>query len=257
MNHPSTQLLVQQAADLASPAERRAFLDRACAGDLALRARADEMLAASQRTSVPGDAKVPERREPGGEIATDPHGMLLRTTEKLGDKVGRYRLIAEIGEGGCGTVYLAEQAEPVRRQVAVKVIKLGMDTRHVVARFEVERQALAMMDHPHIARVLDAGATELSRPFFVMELVRGVSITKFCDENALTTRERIELFIKVCQAIQHAHDKGIIHRDIKPENIFLIAREDAHDVVKIVAGNQAADDFYVKNADSGVSTLLQ
>src|SRR5271157_416673 len=134
------------------------------------------------------------------------------TDEPVGRKIGRYKILEQVGEGGCGVVYVAEQTEPVKRRVALKVIKLGMDTKAVVARFEAERQALAMMDHPNIAKVLDAGTTETGRPFFVMELVRGIRITEYCDQNNLTTKERLELFIKICQAIQHAHQKGIIHR---------------------------------------------
>jgi WD40 repeat protein/serine/threonine protein kinase len=141
--------------------------------------------------------------------------------EAAGAVIGRYKLREKLGEGGCGVVYVADQEQPVRRQVALKVIKLGMDTRSVVARFEAERQALAMMDHPNIAKVLDAGATETGRPYFVMELVRGIKITDYCDQNQLSTRERLELFIKVCQAVQHAHQKGIIHRDLKPSNILV------------------------------------
>jgi len=129
-----------------------------------------------------------------------------------GDRISHYKLLQKIGEGGCGTVYMAEQEEPVRRRVALKIIKLGMDTKQVIARFEAERQALAMMDHPNIAKVLDAGATETGRPFFVMELVRGIKITDYCDQNNLPTRDRLELFVKICQAIQHAHQKGLIHR---------------------------------------------
>jgi len=142
-------------------------------------------------------------------------------TEKPGDRIGRYKLLQQIGEGGCGVVYMAEQEEPVRRRVALKVIKLGMDTKSVVARFEAERQALALMDHPNIAKVYDAGATETGRPFFIMELVRGTRITDYCDEAKLSTRQRLGLFIQVCQAIQHAHQKGIIHRDLKPSNILV------------------------------------
>ena len=141
--------------------------------------------------------------------------------EGLGQTLGRYKLLEKIGEGGFGVVYVAEQKEPVKRRVALKIIKLGMDTRQVVARFEVERQALALMDHPNIAKVLDAGATEAGRPYFVMELVRGVKLTEYCDQNKLSTKQRLELFIPVCQAIQHAHQKGIIHRDIKPSNILV------------------------------------
>jgi Tfp pilus assembly protein PilF len=154
-------------------------------------------------------------------------------TERAGDRIGRYKLLEQIGEGGCGVVYVAEQDQPVRRRVALKVIKLGMDTRQVIARFEAERQALALMDHPNIAKVLDGGATETGRPFFVMELVKGVPITRYCDENRLSTQDRLKLFIQVCQAIQHAHQKGIIHRDIKPSNI-LVADHDGVGAPKVI-----------------------
>jgi tRNA A-37 threonylcarbamoyl transferase component Bud32/tetratricopeptide (TPR) repeat protein len=163
--------------------------------------------------------------------------------EKAGDHINRYKLLQEIGEGGCGTVYMAEQEQPVRRRVALKVIKLGMDTKQVIARFEAERQALAMMDHPNIAKVLDAGATETGRPFFVMELVRGVPITEYCDQNNLSTHQRLDLFIHVCQAIQHAHQKGIIHRDIKPSNI-LVTLHDGVPVPKVI-------DFGIAKATEG------
>jgi WD40 repeat protein len=142
--------------------------------------------------------------------------------EENEDRISRYNLLQQIGEGGCGVVYMAEQDKPVRRRVAIKVIKLGMDTKNVIARFEAERQAMALMDHPNIAKVLDAGATDSGRPFFVMELVRGIKITEFCDRNKLSIRERLELFVKVCNAIQHAHQKGVIHRDIKPSNILVV-----------------------------------
>lgn len=158
---------------------------------------------------------------------------LRRHDETDGAQIGRYKLIEVIGEGGFGTVWMAEQTEPVRRRVALKIIKLGMDTRQVVARFEAERQALALMDHPNIARVLDAGATEAGRPFFVMELVRGVSITECCDARQLNTHERLELFILICQAVQHAHQKGVIHRDLKPSNI-LVTEQDGHLVPKVI-----------------------
>lgn len=154
-------------------------------------------------------------------------------SEALGQSLGPYKLLQVIGEGGCGMVYMAEQHQPVRRQVAVKIIKLGMDTKQVIARFEAERQALAMMDHPNIAKILDAGATEAGRPYFVMELVRGVSITKYCDENRLNINERLELFKSICSAVQHAHQKGIIHRDIKPSNV-LITMHDGKAVPKII-----------------------
>ena len=133
--------------------------------------------------------------------------------ERIGSVIGRYKLLQEIGQGGFGVVYMAEQVEPVRRMVALKIIKAGMDTREVIARFEAERQALALMDHPNIARVLDAGATETGRPYFVMELVRGIPITEYCDKESLASPERLRLFMKICHAVQHAHQKGIIHRD--------------------------------------------
>jgi serine/threonine protein kinase/tetratricopeptide (TPR) repeat protein len=151
--------------------------------------------------------------------------LSLALIEQPGDRIGRYKLLQQIGEGGCGVVYMAEQQEPVRRRVALKVIKLGMDTKEVIGRFEAERQALALMDHPNISKVLDAGATDTGRPYFVMELVRGIPITLYCDENKLNTQQRLELFIQVCQAIQHAHQKGIIHRDIKPSNILVADHE--------------------------------
>jgi WD40 repeat protein/tRNA A-37 threonylcarbamoyl transferase component Bud32 len=161
----------------------------------------------------------------------------------VGQTVGRYKLLEKVGEGGCGVVYVAEQLEPVRRRVALKVIKLGMDTKAVVARFEAERQALAMMDHPNIAKVLDAGTTETGRPYFVMELVRGIRITDYCDQANLSARERLDLFIQVCHAIQHAHQKGIIHRDIKPSNI-LVTLHDGVPVPKVI-------DFGIAKATEG------
>ena len=157
----------------------------------------------------------------------------LPITERPGTVIGPYKLLQQIGEGGMGTVFMAEQTQPVQRKVALKVIKPGMDSRQVIARFEAERQALAMMDHVNIARVLDAGATESGRPYFVMELVHGVPITKYCDDNRLTPRERLELFVPVCQAIQHAHQKGIIHRDIKPSNV-LVTLYDGKPVPKVI-----------------------
>jgi WD40 repeat protein/serine/threonine protein kinase/tetratricopeptide (TPR) repeat protein len=166
--------------------------------------------------------------------------------ETPGSQIGPYKLLQQIGEGGCGIVYMAEQQKPVRRRVALKVIKLGMDTKSVIARFEAERQALAMMDHPNIAKVLDAGATETGRPYFVMELVRGIKITDYCDQNNLSTKERLDLFIKVCQAIQHAHQKGIIHRDIKPSNI-LVTMSDGVPVPKVI-------DFGIAKATHGKLT---
>jgi len=167
----------------------------------------------------------------------------MQLTEKPGDRIGRYKLLQQIGEGGCGVVYMADQEEPIKRRVALKVIKPGMDTKEVLGRFEAERQALALLDHPNISKVLDAGATETGRPFFAMELVRGIPITRYCDENKLKTEQRLELFIQVCQAIQHAHQKGIIHRDIKPSNI-LVADHDGVPVPKII-------DFGIAKATAG------
>ncbi len=172
-----------------------------------------------------------------------PTGTPSRAEEAPGTLIGRYRLLEKVGEGGFGAVYIAEQKEPVKRRVALKIIKLGMDTKQVVARFEAERQALAMMDHPHIAKVLDAGATDTGRPFFVMELVRGIPITQYCDENHLDTKARLQLFTQVCQAIQHAHQKGIIHRDIKPSNI-LVSVNDGLPVPKVI-------DFGIAKATQG------
>ena len=176
-------------------------------------------------------------------IGTPESSAATLPSEKPGGRIGRYKLLQKIGEGGCGIVYMAEQEEPVRRRVALKVIKLGMDTKEVITRFEAERQALALMDHPHIAKVLDGGATLAGRPYFVMELVRGKPITRFCDENCLPTSQRLELFIQVCQAIQHAHQKGVIHRDIKPSNI-LVADHDGTPVPKVI-------DFGIAKATAG------
>src|SRR5688572_11315062 len=196
--------------------ERAAYLAERCGQDADLRQRIEEMLAADAAASEffkTHDAPLPT------VILADAN--LSPSIEKAGDRIGRYKLLQQIGEGGMGLVYMAEQDQPVRRSVALKIIKLGMDTRQVVARFEAERQALALMDHPNIAKVLDAGATDSGRPYFVMELVRGIPITEYCDKNCLPTRQRLDLFILVCQAVQHAHQKGVIHRDLKPSNILV------------------------------------
>jgi serine/threonine protein kinase len=196
------------------PTQRAAFLDQACNGDSPLLARLIALLAAHESpVSLGSSSALPD--------------------ERAADVIGRYKLREKLGEGGCGAVWAAEQREPVKRRVALKIIKLGMDTRQVIARFEAERQALAMMDHPNIAKMLDAGATETGRPYFVMELVRGIPITAYCDENNLTTTQRLDLLIKVCHAIQHAHQKGIIHRDIKPSNV-LITLHDGVPVPKVI-----------------------
>jgi tetratricopeptide (TPR) repeat protein len=191
-----------------------------------------------------GFPQEPQGASPEGGLPVDPTeqpvqkensntASSLARAEKPGDRIGRYKLLQQIGEGGCGIVYMAEQEEPVRRLVALKIIKLGMDTRSVIARFEAERQALALMEHPNIAKVHDAGATETGRPFFVMELVRGVKLTSYCDQQKLSTSQRLELFLQVCQAVQHAHQKGIIHRDLKPSNI-LVTEQDGAPVPKII-----------------------
>ena len=220
------------ALERSSGPERRSYLDRACGVGTPLRQAIDTLLANHREDAFLDQPLLHRLREgsPTPEPATaHPPGTL----EKPGDRIGRYKLLEVIGEGGGGTVFMAEQEEPVRRRVALKIVKPGMDTKSVIARFETERQALAMMDHPNIAKVLDAGSTEAGRPFFVMELVRGIRITDYCDENHLTTRERLLLFIKVCHAIQHAHQKGIIHRDVKPSNI-LVTLHDGVPVPKVI-----------------------
>ena len=204
-----------EALEISAPAERAAFLDRACNGDAALRTGVEGLLAADNRS---GSFM---QRPAGGDVTAD-----HQPAEGPGNRVGPYKLLQEIGEGGMGTVFMADQEQPVRRKVALKIIRPGMDSKQVVARFEAERQALSMMDHPNIAKVLDAGTTDSGRPYFVMELVHGVPITTYCDENKLTPRERLGLFVPVCQAIQHAHQKGIIHRDIKPSNILVTMYDD-------------------------------
>ena len=208
------------------PGERAAFLAGACGSNLPLRHRVEALLAAAEEAT----GFLPE-----GPSEKSDTTVLQETavTEDVGTQIGRYKLLEKLGEGGFGSVWAAEQKEPVRRRVALKIIKLGMDTQQVVARFEAERQALAMMDHPNIAKVLDAGSTETGRPYFVMELVKGIAITKYCTHENLPTKERLELFIKVCQAIQHAHQKGIIHRDIKPSNI-MVTLHDGVPVPKVI-----------------------
>ena len=211
------------ALERTSATERRAFLDGACGADNALRARVDTLLAAHEEARGFLDPATIDA--PSGP----PEGL----SEQTGASIGRYKLLQLIGEGGFGAVYMAEQQEPVQRKVALKIIKRGMDTKQVIARFEAERQALAMMEHPHIAKVLDAGATAAGRPYFVMELVRGVPLTEYCDTNNLTTRERLDLFVPICSAIQHAHQKGVIHRDLKPTNV-MVTLHDGRPVPKVI-----------------------
>jgi len=222
---------VFEAALALPPGQREAFLAQASAGDPELLQRVRALLHAAENgadflTPIPSNQSPP-----------------LPAIEKPGDRIGRYKLLEQIGEGGCGMVFMAEQEEPIRRKVALKVIKLGMDTRQVIARFEAERQALALMDHPNIAKVYDAGATATGRPYFVMELVRGLRITDYCNDKRLPTQKRLELFVQVCQAVQHAHQKGIIHRDLKPSNI-LVTVNDGVAVPKVI-------DFGIAKATSG------
>jgi eukaryotic-like serine/threonine-protein kinase len=224
----SEQSVFAEALQCAIPEARVTYLDAACGTDTALRSRVEALLRAAE-----GAGDFLERPPEGLSSDNDSTSLAKDLSEKPGDRIGRYKLLEQIGEGGCGVVYMAEQEEPVRRRVALKVIKLGMDTRQVVARFEAERQVLALMDHPNIAKVLDGGATPTGRPYFVMELVRGVRITEFCEEARLSTGARLRLFVQVCQAIQHAHQKGIIHRDLKPSNI-LVTVNDGTPVPKVI-----------------------
>ena len=206
------------------PEARSAYLNQICADNLVLRERVEALLATDEEQT--DFLKSNDDQEP----STMDHAS---STEQSGTNIGRYKLMEQIGEGGMGTVFVAQQDKPIRRKVALKVIKPGMDSKAVIARFEAERQALAMMDHPNIAKVLDAGTTESGHPYFAMELVKGVPITAYCDRNKLAIRERLELFIQVCQAIQHAHQKGIIHRDIKPSNV-LVTLHDGKPVPKVI-----------------------
>jgi serine/threonine protein kinase len=216
--------ILQAAVEKKTPAERAAYLDGACAGNAALRAQIEALLKAHDDAG----RFLEEPLFAGGPTVDAPANL-----DRPGTIIGPYKLLQQLGEGGMGTVFMAEQTQPVQRKVALKVIKPGMDSRHVLARFEAERQALALMDHPHIAKVLDAGMTGSGRPYFVMELVKGVPITQYCDREHLTPKERLELFIPVCQAVQHAHQKGIIHRDLKPSNV-LIALYDGKPVPKVI-----------------------
>ncbi len=209
-----------KAIEIHSDDERAKYLDQACAGDESLRAEVDDLLGATERAG----------NFLGG---SSPGNNTLPITEKPGTVIGPYKLLQQIGEGGMGVVYMAEQEEPIRRKVALKIIKPGMDSRQVVARFEAERQALAMMDHQNIARVLDAGTTQAGRPYFVMELVHGLRITEYCDRNKLPLDDRLSLLVQVCQAIHHAHQKGVIHRDIKPSNV-MVTLYDGQPVPKVI-----------------------
>ncbi len=211
------------ARQLEDAQSRSAYLDQICAGDQALRERVEALLQVHEQEQ----SFLKSSPEPAATADQPPD------SEGPGQEIGRYKLLQKIGEGGFGVVYMAEQHRPVRRKVALKIIKPGMDSRMVVARFEAERQALALMDHPNIARVYDGGTTETGRPYFVMELVRGVPITEYCDTHQLSIRERLALFVNVCQAVHHAHQKGIIHRDLKPSNV-LVTQADGKPVVKVI-----------------------
>lgn len=216
------QAVFMAALEIENPSERSAYLAQACEGDEALAERIKKLLGLHDDGGdfMRGNRSNPNEVAPASEESPDTR-IIARVAEELGSVIGRYKLLQKIGEGGFGVVYMAAQREPIRRRVALKIIKLGMDTKQVVARFEAERQALAMMDHPNIAKVLDGGETEHGRPYFVMELVRGIPVLEFCDENRLSTRQRLKLFIQACEAVHHAHQKGIIHRDIKPSNILV------------------------------------
>lgn len=247
------ELLFAAALPMTGSGEREAFLQTACAEDADLRLRVSEMLAehdVSERffTECISNLTMDDVDRLGVAAVGIEKSIV---GEMAGLRVDRYRLLRQLGAGGCGVVYLAEQEEPVRRRVAFKVIKLGMDTKSVIARFDAERQALAMMDHPNIAKVLDGGATESGRPYFVLELVQGVKITTYCDEEKLTAPQRLEIFIHVCLAIQHAHQKGVIHRDIKPSNILIAKHDDApvpkvidFGIAKAIEGRLLGDDNF-------------
>jgi serine/threonine protein kinase len=253
--NPRANELFLRALALRSPGARQEYLDGACAGDAALRAEVEALLDANARAG-----SFLESPAPAAHLVTTVD--LPPVAERPGTVIGSYKLLEQIGEGGFGVVFMAEQTQPVRRKVALKVLKPGMDTRQVVARFEAERQALALMDHPHIAHVFDGGATASGRPYFVMELVRGVSITDFCDQNRLSVRERLGLFVDVCQAVQHAHTKGIIHRDLKPSNV-LVTLHDGRAVAKVIdfgvakaTGGQLTDKTLFTNSAQLVGTPL-
>jgi serine/threonine protein kinase/WD40 repeat protein len=238
---PLEEVIFNAARQFADTDKRRQYLDLACEGNSDLRQRVERLL----RTSGDADAFFGRNAAFAAQVVAPVLGTPPPTpvAEQPGTRIGRYKLLEQIGEGAFGSVFMAEQEEPVRRRVALKLIKLGMDTKQVVARFEAERQALALMDHPNIAKVLDGGATETGSPFFVMELVQGVPITEFCDKNQLSLEQRLELFIPVCQAIQSAHQKGIIHRDLKPTNILVTLNPDGSGFPKVI-------DFGVAKATS-------
>jgi serine/threonine protein kinase/tetratricopeptide (TPR) repeat protein len=248
-----------EAVEQHAPDQWPAFLDRACAGQPDLRGQVEALLKAHREVGTAQHREHAEAAEPSPAAVSTAE---LPPTERPGFVLaGRYKLVEQVGEGGMGTVWMAQQTEPVKRLVAVKLIKAGMDSQQVIARFEAERQALALMDHPNIAKVLDAGTTAAGRPYFVMDLVKGVPITRYCDEHHLTPRQRLELFLPVCQGVQHAHQKGIIHRDLKPSNV-LVALYDGRPVPKVIdfgvakaAGQQLTDKTLVTGFGAIVGTL--
>jgi serine/threonine protein kinase/tetratricopeptide (TPR) repeat protein len=249
---PDNEAIFHAARAIPDPEWRREYVREACGPDEARIAQVEALLAAAEGPDSLLDH--PAAGTPGATIE-------LLTTERPGTMIGPYKLVEPIGEGGMGTVWMAQQTAPVKRLVAVKLIKAGMDSKHVIARFEAERQALALMDHPNIARVLDGGTTGGGRPYFVMDLVKGVPITRYCDEHHLTPRQRLELFLPVCQAVQHAHQKGVIHRDLKPSNV-LVALSDGQPVPKVIdfgvakaAGQTLTEKTLVTGFGSIVGTL--
>ena len=210
------------------PGERDAFLDAACTGDHSLRQEVDSLLRAFEEAGSYLDGPLG-----ADELPTLGLDDVPDDNDELPGQIGPYKILSLLGEGGMGSVYLAEQSEPFQRRVAIKIIKLGMDTKEVVARFESERQALALMNHPNIAKVFDAGSTEAGRPYFVMEYIAGIPINKYCDEQRVSTRDRLAMFQRLCRAVQHAHQKGIIHRDLKPSNV-LVTLEEGTAVPKVI-----------------------
>jgi eukaryotic-like serine/threonine-protein kinase len=233
----SEKSIFLEALDIESIGERAAFVEVACRGDAGLLASVTALLREHERDDNPVDTPIVARsnRRPSAKVETESYVAmnLSFSAQALGTMIGPYKLMEQIGEGGFGLVYVADQQSPIRRRVALKIIKPGMESREVLTRFEAERQAIALMDHPNIARVFDAGVTESAQPYFVMELVRGVPLTEYCDSHQLDISDRLKLFVDICNAVQHAHQKGIIHRDLKPSNI-LVTLQDGHPLVKVI-----------------------
>ena len=233
---PTEKSIFLDALEIESPSDRAAFIEAACQGNSELAASVSALFREHERQDNPIDKPI----GPGGRLQlgkTDETKSLLaeagHSQQALGTMIGPYKLMEQIGEGGFGLVYVADQQEPIRRRVALKIIKPGMESREVLTRFEAERQAIALMNHPNIARVFDAGVTDTAQPYFAMELVRGVPVTEFCDNHKLDIPERLELFVTICHAVQHAHQKGIIHRDLKPSNI-LVTLQDGRPLAKVI-----------------------